>query len=279
MPTVLFLVTLFCSASHPAPNHAAPAARTFPAPVGLIMIGATADGIAIGADGASYNADGTISQTEKLFPIGKNGALAIAGAVSIQDPVSRPVREEVNVARIAAAWLETHPDATLDSANKEINDAIKGATTKYFSTRNPGRITTQYKFALIFAALIDGRPAITVTKYHLPMAKGKAMRTETFKGEINAGQLWVFGQAQVEQALMMGTKSSLAKFRAETSLKKLQSPAPELTLQDYVSGFDTVLRATESAEGKKMLPGKRAVAPPNKFATIRKDGFSWANPK
>ena len=89
--------------------------------------------------------------------------------------------------------------------------------------------------------------------------------------------MWVFGQSRVEQALITGSSLSVSKFRAEASIKKLRSSRPaDLSLQDYVNAFDTILRATESPEGKKMIVGKLAVAPPNKFAIVSKDGFAWS---
>lgn len=275
MPIIILFLAWIAALAVPT-RETSPAARVFPSSSGLILISSTHDGIAVAADGASSNADGTVSQAQKLFPIGKAGAVAVAGIVSIQDPVSRPVREEVNVSRITAAWLDTHPDATLDIAIREINAAVAEAATKYFSTRAPGADMGRYKFALIFAGLSEGKPVINATRYSMPLAKGKAMRAEPITGEIKTGQLWVFGQSRVEQALLTNSSTSLAKFRAEASIKKLHSSRPaDLTLQDYVNAFDTVLRATESAEGKKMIVGKVAVAPPNKFAIIGKDGFAW----
>lgn len=275
MPPTIFLFASFIFLSTSA-REAVPPARVFPSPAGLIMIATVPQGIAIAADGASFNADGTISQVQKLFPIGKTGAVAIAGTVSIQDPVNRPVREEVNIARITAAWLDAHPDATLEVANREISGAVMQATTKYFSTREPGSTASKYKFALIFAGLIDGKPVVNAIKYYPPVRKGKAMRAERIGNETRAGQLWVFGESRIEQALTTGSPPSLAEFSSEDSIKKLRLADPkELTLQDYVNAFDTVLRATEAPQAKKIV-GKIAVAPPNKLATIITDGFTWS---
>ena len=279
MPIIILFLAWITSLAHPT-REAAPAARVFPSSAGLILISSTHDGIAVAADGASSNADGTVSQAQKLFPVGKAGVVAIAGTVSIQDPVTRPVREEVNVSRITAAWLDAHPDATLDIAIKEINAAVAEATTKYFSTRAPGADLGGYKFALIFLGLSDGKPVINATRYYMPLAKGKAMHAEPIMGETKTGQLWILGQSRVAQALLSNSSSSLPKFRAEASIKKLHSSRlADLTLQDYVNAFDTVLRATESTEGKKMIVGKSAVAPPNKLAIISKDGFAWSKPQ
>lgn len=276
MPVIVLLLVWITSLATPT-RETAPAARVFPSSAGLIFISSANDGIAVAADGASFNADGTVSQAQKLFPVGKAGAVAIAGSVSIQDPVTRPVREEVNVSRIAAAWLDSHPDATLDVAAKEINAAVAEATAKYFSTRPPGADMGGFKFALIFSGLADGKPVIKATRYYMPLAKGKAMHSEPVAGEIKTGQLWILGQSRVAQALLANSSPSLAKFRAEVSIRKLHSSRPaELTAQDYVNAFDAMLRATESNEGRKMIVGKAAVAPPNKLAIISKDGFAWS---
>ena len=47
------------------------------------------------------------------------------------------------------------------------------------------------------------------------------MRAEPIRGDVQTGQLWVFGQSRVEQALLAGSSTSLTKFRAEASMKKL----------------------------------------------------------
>ena len=118
---------------------------------------------------------------------------------------------------------------------------------------------------------------MNATRYYVPLARGKAMRAEPLTGAIKTGQLWVFGQSRVEQSLLSNASPSLAKFRSEASIRKLHASHPaDITLQDYVNAFDTVLRATESTEGKKMIVGKVAVAPPNKLAVISKDGFAWS---
>ena len=98
--------------------------HVFPGHTGLVLITTTHEGFAVAVDGAQSNADGTSSEVQKLFPVGKYGAIAFAGNVSIQDPVDRPVREEVNISRIAKTWLDSHPDAALEMANSEINTAL-----------------------------------------------------------------------------------------------------------------------------------------------------------
>ena len=112
----------------------------------------------------------------------------------------------------------------------------------------------------------------------MPLAKGKPMRAETFSMDAKPGAMWIFGQANVEQELINGKSNALKSFKAESSIKKFHSaPSRELAAQDYVNIFDTVLRASESPEGKKLVAGKPAVALPNKLATITsKDGFAWS---
>ena len=98
MPKIIFFACLLSSlvlagqtadTVHILPNH-----------TGLVLIAATHEGFAVAADGAQTNADGTASEVQKVFQVGKYGAIAFAGSVSIQDPIDRPVREEVNVSRI-----------------------------------------------------------------------------------------------------------------------------------------------------------------------------------
>ena len=256
-------------------REATPPPRVFPGTVGLVLLASAQDGFAVATDGASANADGTLSQAQKLFPVGKNGAIAFAGTVSIQDPVDRPVREELNVTRIASVWLDAHPDASVDAAGQEINALVSQAATKYFSSRAPGAALGRFKFALIFAGFAGGKPVLNATRYYMPLAKGKPMRAETFSMDAKPGTMWIFGQANVEQELINGKSSALKSFKTETSIKKFHSaPSRELAAQDYVNIFDTVLRASESPEGKKLVAGKPAVALPNKLATITsKDGF------
>ena len=258
-------------------REAAPAPRVFPGNVGLVLIASAHDGFAMATDGASANADGTISEAQKLFPVGKNGGMAVAGTVSIQDPVNRPVREEVNVARIASAWLEAHPDVAVDTAGKEISALVVQATTKYFSSRAPGAAMGRYKFALIFAGFVGGKPVLNATRYYMPLGKGKPMRAEALAGDAKPGAMWIFGQANAEQELINGKSNALKSFKAEPSTGKFHSsPSKDLSAQDLASLFDTVLRASESREGKKLVAGKPAVAPPNKLAIITsKDGFAW----
>src|SRR5438045_7442347 len=86
-----------------------------PGKIGMVLVAASSDGVAVATDGAQFNADGTSSEVQKLFQVGKQGAILLAGNVSIQDPVDRPVREEVNVARIAKGWLDSHADATMET--------------------------------------------------------------------------------------------------------------------------------------------------------------------
>ena len=259
-------------------RETAPPPHVFPGTVGLVLLASAQDGFAVATDGASANADGTLSQAQKLFPVGKNGAIAFAGTVSIQDPVDRPVREELNVARIASVWLDAHPDASVDAAGQEINALVSQAATKYFSSRAPGAAMGRFKFALIFAGFAGGKPVLSATRYYIPLAKGRPMRAETFSMDAKPGAMWIFGQANVEQELINGKSNALKSFKAETSIKKLHSASSrELAAQDYVNIFDTVLRASESPEGKKLVAGKPAVALPNKLSTITsKDGFAWS---
>jgi hypothetical protein len=224
-----------------------------PGRVGMVMVANTSDGFALAADGVSTNADGTLSTVQKLLPAGKNGAVLFAGAVSIQDPVGRPVREEVNVARIAAAWLDAHRDATIQAADTEINAAVSQAVTKFFSTRNPGAESGGYRFAIVFAGFAESKPIVSVTRYFIPVAKGKAPRTAHASYFPKAGDAWILGGSRQSWKL---TGSSM---------------------QDKLSSFDAILKTAEEHSGKTAR-ARTAVTPPNRFATITvKDGFATVN--
>src|SRR5258708_27326100 len=162
-----------------------------PGRVGMVMVANTSDGFAFAADGASINADGTLSTVPKLLQAGKNGAVLFAGAVSIQDPVGRAVREEVNIARIASVWLDAHRDTTLQSAETEINSAISQALTRFYATRNPGADRERYTFALVAAGYADGKPVVSVTRFFIPAAKGKAPRTIHVSYHAKADATWI----------------------------------------------------------------------------------------
>src|SRR5262245_37924592 len=191
--------------------------------VGLTLMTLTGDGFALAVDGAQANADGTLSQVQKLFPVGKNGALVLAGTVSIQDPVDRPVREELNVPNIADGWLKTHPDADIETAAREINGQIAEATKKFFSTRNPGVAAGKYAFAVIFTGFASSKPWASATRYFTPVSKGRPMRTEPAAMALRPGEIQVFGNTRVEQELISGTSPALKKFKAEASIKELRS--------------------------------------------------------
>jgi len=224
-----------------------------PGRVGMVMIANAGDGFALAADGASTNADGTLSTVQKLLPASKNGAVLFAGAVSIQDPVGRPVREEVNVARIATAWLDSHRDTTLQTAETEINAAVSQAVTKFFSTRKPGAEAGGYRFAIVFAGYADGKPAVSVTRYFIPVSKGKAPRAVHVSYKAKAGDAWILG----------GSRPSW----------KLKGSST----QDLLSSFDAILKTAEE-HSSKTARGPSAVTPPNRFATVTvTEGFVVVN--
>jgi hypothetical protein len=256
----------------------ASAPHVVPAKTGLILIGAGQEGFALASDGGSLNADGRVSQEQKLFQAGKQGALALAGAVSIQDPVGKRVREEVNIARIAGAWLAAHPDVDIQTADREVNAAVTTAMNKFLSTREPGAAGGAFKFAIIAAGFVDGKPTVIATRYFMPGTKGKAMRTEHTSTQAKAGDIWIYSRSSVPLELMTGKSKSLEQLKSDPAIQKFRSaPNPSLGVQDYVALFDRTLRASESDQGKK-LDGKRAiVAPPNRFATLTsKEGFNWS---
>ncbi len=224
-----------------------------PGRVGMVMVGKASDGFALATDSASTNADGTLSNAQKLLPAGKNGVVLFAGAVSIQDPVGRPVREEVNVARIASAWLDSHRDTTIQSAETEINAAVSQAVTKFFSTRDPGAESGRYKFAIVFAGYADGKPVVSITRYVIPAAKSKAPRAVHASYQAKAGDAWILGGSRQNWKV---TGSSI---------------------QELLGSFDSILKTAEE-HSSKTARGPLAVIPPNRFATITlKEGFAVVN--
>ena len=276
MPKLIFFACLLYSlalASQPADTI-----HVFPSPTGLVLIGATSDGFAVAADGAQANADGTASEIQKLYQVGKYGAIAFPGSVSIQDPIDRPVREEVNIARIAKAWLDSHPDAGLETANREINSLISQAVAKFFSTRDPGPQAGKFAFAIICTGFVDGKPIMAGNKYFMPVSRGKSPRAEKVPGNTKPGDMWIFGNGKIPEELMNGKLNALKKFKAEPSVKKLHSSRKQdLTTQEFSDLFDAILQAAESDEGKRFDHNSSIVAPPNRLATISiKKAFAWS---
>lgn len=247
-----------------------------PGRVGVVLIAASSDGVAVATDGAQFNADGTSSEVQKLFRAGKQGAILLAGNVSIQDPVDRPVREEVNVARIAKGWLDSHPDATMETAFSEINNLVLQTLTKFFSARKPGTQAGKYLFNVIG---VDGNKLLkTNQNYFMPVARGKAPRTEKTSGSLKAGEIEGHGGEAILSELVSGRSTTFKKFRAEPAMKKfLDSNKGEgLSAEDFIGVFDVALTAAESEEGKKLSHGTSIVSPPNRLAIIStKDGFVW----
>lgn len=255
-----------------------PAPHVVPAKVGMVLIGATRQGFALATDGSSLNADGRVSQEQRLFQAGKNGAILIAGNVSTQDPIGRKVREEVNIGRIASRWLAEHPDSDLQTADRELNATVASAMNKFLSNRNVGTNGGKFQFGILAAGFADGKPTLIATRYFMPMAKGKAMRTERASAVARPGEIWIYSQSGVPLILLTGKSNTLEQFRSDPAVEKFRSPQnSDFGEQDDLSLFDRILKASESDQGKK-LDGKRAiVAPPNRFATITlKDGFNWS---
>lgn len=271
------LIALFCSTALLAQvPSAGQRVQVFPGRTGLVLIAAASDGFSVATDAAQLNADGTISQADKLFPIGKEGVVAIAGAVSTQDPVNRPVREEFDVAAMVRAWVDSHPGASLDSGIREISTLVSNNANRFFAARVSAKDAGKFKFALVFAGYKDDKPVLTGTRYFMPLAKGRAMKIEPISVEIEPGKVFLFGPGAVATELLSGTSAALKTFKAEPAVKKYRSSRPEqMTAHDLGALLKVVLQATESAEGKK-LSGAIAVAPPNKFGEIKPgQGFVW----
>lgn len=249
-----------------------------PARVGLVELGVAQDGLALAADSSSLNADGRVSQEQRLFQLGKHGALALTGTVSIQDPVGKPVREEVNIARIVGAWAAAHTDVDLQTANRDINATIAAALNKFLATRDPGKERGAFKFGLIVAGFQEGKPALTMTRYFMPAVKGKQARAEETSAVLHAGELWLFSSSVAAADILSDKTAGLKTFADRPAVRKFHSAsASSLAAQDFLGLLDAVLRAAESDQGRK-IDGKRAiVAPPNRFATVtQQDGFAWS---
>src|SRR5437016_9328990 len=202
MPKKIFFVFLLNSLALAA--QTADKVHIFPGRTGLVLMGATHEGFAVATDGAQTNADGTASEVQKLFQAGKYGAIALAGSVSIQDPIDRPVREEVNISRIAKTWLDSHPDAGLEMANTEINSLVAQTLAKFFPTRNPGVQAGKYAFTIICIGFSDGKALVAGTKYSMPLAQGKAARMEKLSVNIKPGTIWGHGSGKVLEELTSG---------------------------------------------------------------------------
>jgi hypothetical protein len=218
-----------------------------------------------GADGASANADGTVSEVQKIFRVGKHGAILFSGATSIQDPVEWPVRQQLNIVRIAKVWLDAHPEAEISTASHEINAAVSQATTTFFSQRKPTSDATQHRFSIILAGFIDGKPRILRTSYRTSL-ESAAPLADTSSGEASLDAISMFGEDGIAQRLLRGDKGELRKFQDEPSLIKFHSRPKEMSSQDFLSLFDLLLRASESPAGKQAHLG--SIAPPNRFATL-----------
>lgn len=270
-----FLVVLCLTAFYAQPRATAQA-HVFAGRTGLTLIALANDGFAIASDGAQLNADGTISEVQKIFPLGKSGAVVLAGKVSTQDPVTRPVREEFNASRIVELWLNAHPDASFEAASRDLSSLMSQAADRFFSRRNFGAEAGQYRFALLFANYADGRASLSGVRYFMPTTSGKPMRTEAISGLPRAGEVWMFGLVKTPQELLTGNAAVLSKYKADPAVRKSRSSKrDQLSAQEMLSAFDVLLRATESPEGRKFDPGKSVIAPPNRLATITLgDGFS-----
>jgi hypothetical protein len=271
----IFLV--FCLAAVAAQPRRVVQLHPYPGRTGLTLVAFAADGFAIASDGAQLNADGTISEVQKVFPIGKTGAAILAGQVSTQDPVTRSVREEFNVSRIVELWLRAHPDASFDMAQRNLSALVLEAANRFFSQRKFGAEAGKYRFSLLFASYAAGQASLSGSRYFLPVAGGKMMRTEAISAPPSIGDIWTFGLVKTPQELLAGNSAALNRYKADPAISKFRSAAADqLSAQDLLSVFDVVLQATESPESRQFDPGKSVIAPPNRLATITaNNGFSF----
>lgn len=271
------ILVLLCLGTLSAQPRPAAQPHLYPGRTGLTLIALANDGFALASDGAQLNADGTTSEVQKIFPVGKTTAAVLAGEVSAQDPVTRPVREEFNAARIVELWLKAHPDATFEIARRELSALILEGANRFFSHRDPGREAGRYKFALLFVDYAGGKPSISGARYFMPLASGKPVRTEATAAAVRPGEMWIFGLVKVPQELLAGNSAALKTYKADPAIRKFRSsPRDQLPAQDLLAAFDVTLQAAESPQGRKFDPRRSVIAPPNRLATITgSSGFSF----
>ncbi len=271
------LLLIFSCTLLAQPHPSASPDHLFPSRNGLALLYLAQDGFALAADGAQRNADGTLSQAQRIFQLGKTGAVVFAGKSSVQDPVGRKVREEFNPERITAVWLESHPDASIEQSTEQLGNLITTAANHYFPSRMSPRDAGQYRFAVVFVGYSDGKPFFRGTRYFLPSTAGKPMRAQTVPAALQLGELWGFGLLKAEQELRSGHGPYLKTYKEEPPVKTFRSAdRASVSATDAVHYFRSVLEATESAEGKKLDPAPGLIGSPNRFATItQENGFSW----
>jgi hypothetical protein len=270
------IVLLACLTTFSAQSRSTAQPHLYPGRTGLTLVAVAKDGFALASDGAQLNADGTISEVQKIFPIGKTAAVVLAGQVSTQDPVTRPVREEFNAARIVELWLNAHPDATFEMAKRDLSALLSQASERFFSQRSFGREAGKCKFALAFVNYAEGQASFSGSRYFLPSAEGKPMRTEALSAAPKPGEIWMFGLVKVPQELLTGNSGALQKYKADPAIGKFRSShADSLSAQDLLAAFEVALQAAESSEGRRFDPGRSVIAPPNRLAIVSASGFSF----
>lgn len=245
----------FCSA-HGFSADAKPEALHFDVTdAGLAVLARAGDGFALAGDGAQLNADGTISQTQRVFQVGKNGALLIAGTTSFQDPVNKPVRRQVDVSAISARWLDAHRDADLNTAEQEITAQVLNGLKAFLPARRKSASTaaTKLRVVLIFAGYVNGQPLVKGTKFRVAGVRSGPVQTQAISGLPRTGEVWAFGVSAVEPELAKAVKG------------RNDSAA------DYAKSFDTVLKTGEKTQSKRVVMGG-----PDKLAIVSEgEGFSW----
>lgn len=271
---IFLVLCLTAVAAQPRPT-AQP--HSYAGRTGLTLIALANDGVAIASDGAQMNADGTISEVQKIFAVGKTGAAILAGRVSTQDAVTRPVREEFNASRIVELWLNAHPEASFETVQRDLSGLMLQAANRFFSRRKVVAEAGKYRFSLLFVSYAGGQASLSGSRYFMPAAKGGPMRTQAISAVPKIGEMWMFGLVKTPQELLAGNSTALNRDKADPAISKFRSAKPgQVSAQDMLSVFDVVLQATESPEGRKIDPGKAVIAPPNRLATITNEtGFSF----
>lgn len=268
---VSFLLCLTALSAQSRP-HAQP--HLYPGRTGLTLIALGDNGFAVAADGAQLNADGTVSEVKKVFQIGKTGAVVLAGNVSLQDPVTRPVRGEFNAARITELWLNAHPDVTFEIASRELSTVISQAGGHFFAHRSPG--SQAAKFTLVFLDYEGGKPSFSGWRYFMPTAAGQPMRNEKITPAMQPGEIWMFGLVKLSQELLTGNSRAVKALKDHSSIAKIRSSRAERSAENFAAAFDAMLRAAESPQGGKFQSARAVIGPPNRVATITEErGFAF----
>src|SRR5262249_44563015 len=150
---------------------------------------------------AMLGQDGRIVEVQKIFQVGKAGAITLVGNLKVE--VQGSPEDNVDVLTITKDWLQSRPAADIEQANTEINALIKASLTRFFAARDPGTDAGSYKFRVICVGRQNGQAVAKRTKYFMPEKAGGPWRTEQ-TGDFQEGRVLAFGKWMVQEELMGG---------------------------------------------------------------------------